>query len=171
MTIINIEIGSIKKNKNAGATRTSTYGATSINFKYKNVPKEFLNDMLTMDEGIIIMSWFDGFSGDIEGILLHDGLIKLLPKNYPYAVNVDKDAIMHNHAPIPKYSYSYRVDTLVKCEVCRKDVKYMEIGKAEDSEDSEGYKEDECPNCKALNSFKYTFQKIEDVITEIDEKN
>lgn len=159
--LIKIVRESIIKNPTAGKTRTAVFGPRDITFSIAGKLPNFLKE----HEDVIITKIYGSVEDPsrTEGYLLNESKQKLFSSlKTPWTIDVDNNVQFIDHMPEPNYLYQYE-DPELKCLDCGKSCKVSEIETNSDSE----YNLEQCPNCKAIESFEeYRYENINDVLKE-----
>jgi replication fork clamp-binding protein CrfC len=149
MVKILIDKRSIKRNKDSGSQVSSLYIGSEIKFSY-------YGPYIELPKGVY-WSAIQEFSGNDVGI---EGYIDrpvdsewLKIKGLKIEEKINRQTV--HHLPIPEYNYSYQ-NTKVRCVVCENKVGYKQI-------EFDGH-ETVCPICRGLDTFDYSFQKLEEVL-------
>ena len=167
--LIQIDLKSIRKNKNAGNSITTVPGREEITFSGTgDIPKEiinfekekklFLSQYETDNNGVII-----SYNGIIfDWIIIEE--IKQQVKNIFIEQNIDYIKI--NHLPISTYSHKYDSETIITCNECGAILKYGELLEEEYdyNDDDYAYTDKKCPICKEWNCVNLEFETIEQAL-------
>jgi hypothetical protein len=156
MIIVKIDRDTIKKNPNAGNTRTYLQGQKEASFKIEsdNIPEWLYK------EPFFSTQWSEEeLEGTINGPIT-DEMIEKIKTVKGLSINIKCEPIVIDHFPEPDYFYNYE-QTTIKCNHCKNKIDVDEI--EEDWEDD--YCMQVCPVCEYFNTFpEYKYEKIEDVI-------
>lgn len=159
---VNIELSSIKKNKDAGQTTTVIPGRKTVSFEAYQLPEYFKHE-----ENCIIYEWteIDGIKKDFKGVIISEDLIQKCIEEKPNVnISFDFEHQHINHFPIPEYSYDYE-NTKVNCNNCGKEIFTKDL-KADEFWDGENeyYSNEICPECGALDCCDLIYESIEDAL-------
>ena len=164
-TLIKIDINSIKENKDFGNTQTKIMTGRIVKFKAQYLPDYFINE-----KNCIILSWQekDGTIYNIEGEIFSDELIERIFNENPKGIEVEikNNSTTVNHAPIPKYSFTYKNTKVVCCE-CGEKIMTDDL-QSDESSDGEYYSDKICPKCGAFDCCLIEYEKINDVVKNLN---
>lgn len=161
MTIIPIDKSSIKKNRDAGSTRSHIFGVQETTFKVKCTVSEF-DELKSQKEQVIITTWTEPINGIITatGHLFNADFYKILKGEWEVNVNNNIETI--SHLPIPDYSYRYE-NTPIECDNCKNKIPFKDIQHDCFRLDDMDTDYDICPICKQVDTFEYKFQSIDEL--------
>jgi len=159
--LVKIDAASIKQNKDRGSTQTRIRTGKTAKFKARVMPDFFIND-----ENYVITSWQEnnGVKSNIEGEIISDELIEKCFNEKPEGIEVTIDfhSDVINHAPIPKYSFTYENMEVICCE-CGEKIMTDDL-KSDESEDSEYYSDKICPKCGEFDCCSLKYENIDDAV-------
>lgn len=165
--LVHIKKDSIRENPRAGQTTTEVVGGWEGTFTMKRTGDKSINagiEEFGMMPGIVFTSWNDDLA---EGLAeLPEALYTLnykasLSKDFNVDIKQNTERHTFEHAPMPKYLYSYE-DALIQCNECSSKVLVSSI--RYDSYDDEA-PFSVCPDCNAHDSFEsIEYENINDVI-------
>lgn len=164
LTLIQINLKSIKKNKNAGSTRTMLRGRPDeVTIEGHGYVPEIFRD----ETKAIICSETDDRGGWWSVLLISEFTdeIRAIP-NIIWNVKVNWQQL--NHSPVAEYNYSYEAIT-VKCKYCGKRFSHTEL-KSDVSSIGDEYNSEEiysntvCPICKAWDCVDIKYETIEEAL-------
>lgn len=121
MILIKIDRDSIKKNPNAGNTRTSIAGRVYYRFEFQgDIEDEFKSD------GLVVTSWEKDLDSMItEGYVKDEETFKELIARFNgdhrLSTNIEQDIKTLDHFPESEYLYEWAKETKVKCNKCGKE--------------------------------------------------
>lgn len=174
MTLIKIDLKSIKENPDAGNTVSHANGMVEayIIFKCQNKEVDRIKGELKDNVYISVEDYiFDFGIVELQGFVNHNYLDKIIPKllelgvkNENIKYSVTNNVIPIYHAPEPKYFYKY-LKTKVECDHCSAKFKHSEL-KDEEWYDGDDviYATNTCPKCGGSHCCDLEFEKIEDAL-------
>lgn len=161
MTFIKINRDSIRKNPNAGRTRTYVQGRSTISFRIEGeVPKE-----LNEGEDFYTTTWSTDF---VEGVLINEEAVNTLRTLQNCTIEISREGYYLDHLPEADYLYEYENQVLV-CENCHSEVP---LNNVEDEYTYEGSHYLICPVCKGADTFgRLEYEEIKDAVKQLNEAN
>jgi len=162
MKIIKIDRTSIKRNPNAGSTRTYLQGLKDTSFKIKSgkIPKWLLKDPFYPTDQRIENNIVIELEGKINGPIT-DKMIEKFKTVKGLSINILCEPIIIDHFPEPDYLFEYE-KTKLKCKHCKNKV---DVDAIETDWIMDEYEVEICPICQQENTFpKYKYEKIENAI-------
>jgi len=165
---VNIDLSSIKKNKDAGQTTTIIPGKKTVSFWANQLPEYFKDG-----ENCIIIEHTikNGMEEDFEGIITSEDLFqKCLDEKPDVTISVNVEHHRINHLPIPKYSYKYENIKIV-CNNCGKEI-YTNDLEADEVWDgrNEHFSSTVCPKCGTFDCCHLVFETIEEALKRKNKK-
>lgn len=156
MKIIKIDRSTIKKNSNAGSTRSYLQGPYHATFAIESddIPAWLLKAPFYPTE------WSEReMRGEISGKITEE-MIEKFKTVKGLTVNIHREPIVIDHFPEADYFYEYK-ETKLKCKFCKNKIDVDDI--------EEDWLDDipvmVCPVCRHINTFPdYKYEKIGDVI-------
>lgn len=161
MIQVKIDRRTIKKNKDGGSTQTtvSVGFINEIEFETNNmeIALEILKPYFHLSTTGYPIGGVVNATGYLD-IIDFDAIKKLRDTKGNRILKLQSSNNLQEirHLPIPKYSYQYRLNTLIPCNECGNKIRLGDIGIYE----REGYYADSCPICKSVNSFDYKLEQI-----------
>lgn len=156
MKIIQINRKTIKKNRDAGATKTCIKLGEEITFSGN---RNLINKSLEEDKDYFITE--EDFDGNVSGCLYDPGLVDvLIKKGIKISRKISYQEV--NHLPNPAYSFKYK-NTRIKCTSCNKGITIKKLEELSDY-DGEGNMLRKCPKCGEYDSFEeFRYEKISEI--------
>ena len=155
---IPINLRSIKKNPNAGATVTYLPGRKVAEFTALSRPA-----ILKANEEYIITSVGNGYiTGVIKGQEAINKIIKDMP--HDFSLNIKTEVVELNHMPEPYYFFEYR-KIKVKCSSCGAQFDHSELETEESLSGDLLF--NICPRCQDINCCDIEYEKIGNALKRI----
>ncbi len=153
-----INLSSIKRNPNAGSTRSYASGPVNITFEYEGEVPDYLID----GENFFMESWTEGpegkrFTGVLKDHSLQDKLIA--DKNGSVTVNSERNVI--HHMPEPSHHFNYE-DTNVQCGQCEATFDFNKL--ESDENELGGYSATVCPECEAWHCCELDVEQLDEAL-------
>lgn len=174
MTIIKIDRSTIRKNPTAGQTCFRMEGPTTVTFRCTG--RASIPMALT---GLVeFNSWSNSerpeFGLEQSGYIINPDDVPMFEGISGLFISVDKQTETYRSLhPDRKWLFEYE-KTEVECSECARMVPHDEIigDSSEEYNDEIGeelyYEYERCPICKKKSEFDYEYEKIEDVIKEMN---
>lgn len=165
MDTVRIDRVTIRRNPNAGMMATCIAGGTISSFEYfgEYLPDIFKNIFIVTD------SKNNYYRGELKRALttseLND-LQKIGNSKDRLVIHEERPSQWFDHPPDPEWLFGYE-DTAVTCSSCGGTVRISEIEIHDDCGDdweSESKGISQCPLCRNLNTFNFTYEDIGDVV-------
>jgi len=171
---IEIDLDSINVNANAG--NTITHIPTTIEVKFDfigdyenfNLLKEFEKDKTCV---ITEITYFESNDKIIKcnGILYNPNKISEFKSIEYVNIEYNKNYVILNHFPIPKYSFKY-IDSEVGCSECGSKFNFSELEAEEYDFDGEDYYDTttKCPKCNTWDCCEIEYETIENALIRLN---
>lgn len=169
LTLIKIDIDSIKKNRDAGNTVTSFLTGRTIKFSCHKLPECFIDgDNCFISSYEIDIS--DGSKMDFQGVIINNELLDKVVNDRIKGVkiNVEFGTQRMNHLPTPKYSFKY-LNTEIKCSNCGEII--MSDDLLNETSDYGDYRSNNvCPKCGEFDCCDIEYENNENLNKYYEEK-